>query len=292
MVAALIPARGVGDAEPHGSRVIRDIHHIHRIARQNPRRRSLAGRVGQLVIPWLAVIAAGRSAQPQARPQRGVLAGAVTDTNLTPIEDADARILGSNIAVRTGKDGRFRIAGLPTGQYLIVIRRLGYSALSSFVEFDGADTVRASFMLIPSPLSLDTTVIQAHGVAVGLAEFDSRRKTGFGQFMTEIEIKKLHFVTTSDLLRSFASVAVSRRGVANLRGGSLGSCNYRIFVDGAAVAPRDLDADVPQPNELAGIEVHSNSATVPVQYATSGAAPGPQGGGGAMCGVILLWTKR
>jgi len=69
-------------------------------------------------------------------------------------------------------------------------------------------------------------------------------------------------------------------------------CPYRLIIDGVPIAPHDLDADLPAPRDLAGIEVYDNSATVPIQYATFvGDVSGPSGGG-AVCGAILFWPRR
>jgi hypothetical protein len=110
--------------------------------------------------------------------------------------------------------------------------------------------------------------------------------------MTEADIQRLNFAQTSSLFTTFQSAAVAKGVVLNKRGFGVRQCPFRIFVDGAAIRVQaDLDADLPAPSQIAGIELYANSATVPIQYATSG---GVQSGepGGAACGVILLWTKR
>jgi hypothetical protein len=239
----------------------------------------------RFVLAWLLVGTVTAPLEAQAAAPRGVIDGIVTDTTLVPLEGATAEILASSMKVRTGENGRFRMLGLPDGQYLIVIRRLGYSPFSTLVVVHGADTARTAFMLRPTALSLDKILVNAASGSPVLSEFEDRRARGVGQFMTESEIYKLNFVGTSDLLRTFQGVAVGTKVVLNTRGFGLRGCPYRVFVDGAPIAPAvDLDADLPPPGQLAGIEVHTNSATVPLQYATFG--------GGAVCGVILLWTKH
>jgi hypothetical protein len=82
-------------------------------------------------------------------------------------------------------------------------------------------------------------------------------------------------------------MAISRRypmGSASVtKSGQLG-CPFQIFVDDVAL-PIDakLDRDLPAPKELAGIEVYSGPATIPLRYKTTG--------GGGFCGVILVWTR-
>jgi hypothetical protein len=248
--------------------------------------------VRRVVACALLVAAVTVPLQAQVAKGRGVIDGLVTDTSFVPLEGATAELIASGMDVRTAANGRFRMLALPTGQYLLTVRRLGYSPLSTLVSVAASDTVRASFMLRPTPLSLDRVRINAASEAPSLTEFEQRRARGVGQFMTESEIHKLNFVGTSDLLRTFQSVAVGTTVVVNTRGFGFHGCPYRVFVDGVPIAPLlGLDADLPPPGQIAGIEVHTNSATVPLQYATFGGAAGSSAGGG-VCGVILIWTKH
>jgi hypothetical protein len=127
------------------------------------------------------------------------------------------------------------------------------------------------------------------GSSPKLRDFEVRRNLGFGQYLTTSEIDRLSFASTTDLLETFHSVTVGSKEVLNIRGFGFQTCPLRVFVDGVAVAPHNLDADLPPPGQLAGIELYVNSATVPPQYAAFGGIGGRPGG--AVCGVILLWTK-
>src|SRR5262249_22730991 len=132
--------------------------------------------------------------------------------------------------------------------------------------------------------------ISEMSMAPSLAEFQERLARGVGQYMTDADIRRLNFVSLSGLLATFQSVAAGHMAF-NMRGFGLRSCPFRVFVDGSPVVVRDLDTDVPAPGQLAGIEVYTSSATVPIQYATFGGNR-PGDASGAVCGVILLWMKR
>jgi len=247
-------------------------------------------RVGLSISMVLCAVASARLDAQTAR-ARGAIDGVVTDTSLAPLDGAIAQILGSALEVRTGENGRFRMLGLLPGQYLVAVRRVGYAPISTFVTVAASDTARASFLLRQIVTELDAVKVRATSVASALSEFETRRARGVGQFMTETDIHRLNFTETTGLLRTFTSTNVKRTAVLNMRGFGLKDCPMRIFVDGIAIATSDLEADLPSPSELAGIEVHANSATVPLQYAT----PGPVRGnvpGGASCGVVLFWTKH
>ena len=62
----------------------------------------------------------------QNRPAFGVIDGVVSDTNLVALADATVSILGSAVRVATGANGRFRITGLRTGNYILAVQRIGY----------------------------------------------------------------------------------------------------------------------------------------------------------------------
>jgi hypothetical protein len=239
---------------------------------------------------WSLLCAASFQAGAQVHTLRGAIDGFVTDTALVPLDGATAAISTPQIEVRTGENGRFRITGLLPGVYPIVVRRVGYRPVSTIVSVRDTDTTRISFGLTPSPVTLEKVSVDASSVAPSLQDFESRRRLGRGQFLTESQIRALNFPGTIDLLRTFQSLAISKNGILNTRGFGYQACPYRIFVDGIVVATRDLETVLPNPAELFGIEVYANSAMVPLQYATFGASG--NGPGGASCGVILLWSKR
>ena len=227
----------------------------------------------------------------QVQPLRAVVDGLVTDTAYRPLIGATAEVEGFRVRVRTGENGRFRITALPAGDYVVVVRRLGYAPYSATLALQPGDTVRPLFVLRTAVAVLDTMIVTEVSAPERLREFESRRALGVGQFMTSEQIRHVSAMSTSDVLRTFQSVAVQQSSVLNTRGFGTRQCPYRIFVDGVPVAPRDLDADLPPPSDLAGIEVHQNSATIPDKYATFGGVDGSPHGG-AECGVILFWTKR
>lgn len=246
----------------------------------------------RLFLGGLLLALTSRPLDAQPTQVRGAIDGIVSDTSLVPLDGAIARILGSGLEVRTGENGRFRMLGLFPGQYLVAVHRLGYAPVSTFIAVTASDTTAASFLLRPIPTELEALKVRATSVAPSLVEFEERRARGVGQFMTESDINKLNFTQTSGLFRTFQSTAVAKGAVLNMRGFGVRQCPFRIFVDGAAIRVQmGLDADLPAPSQIAGIELYANSTTVPPQYATSGGAQFGEAGG-AVCGVILIWTKH
>jgi hypothetical protein len=210
----------------------------------------VASRAVHLLGAWLLVVSlliAGKtsSAHAQTRSASRTIDGAVTDTGLAPLA-------------------------------------LGYASASTVAHLTAHDTLRASFALERAPTELDPVVVAASHAPTRMAEFEHRRKVGEGQFMTQAEIEKRNEPITSDLLRTFMSVAVGVTAV-NRRMLPTRGCPFQFFLDDIAIPTPRIDAELPSPKELAGIEVYANSATVPLQYKTIS--------GGGFCGVILLWTR-
>ena len=239
-----------------------------------------------------------QTVRPGARPDsgtltrpRGAIDGVVSDTNLVPLRGAFISILGTKIRVGTGPNGRFRIVDVPTGQYVVIVRRSGYHPTSAVIEVPVTDTLRLAYTLTESHL-LDTVVVTERRMSLRLAEFDARRRRGIGEFMSQEQIERHNSVYATELFRRFQSVnvapsrtrsmpeyfALSRREGANP---SLGACPMQVVLDQVPLPmPFNLDL-LPPPRDLAGIEVYAGPSTTPLQF--SGYNRG--------CGVILVWTK-
>jgi hypothetical protein len=223
-------------------------------------------------------------ARAQARATPGTIDGVVTDTNLVSLANASASILGSSLQVVTGANGRFRILGVPAGHYILIVRRIGYAPTSSALEVAAGDTLRLSFALAKSVSALDTVVVSAKRVTMRMAEFEERRKAGFGHFITQEEIDRRNPVYLGDILRNVLSVQIAdgmfKQVALNVRNG----CPFQIVLDGVPmpIKPPTNLLDLPAPKEIGGIEIYSGPATVPLQYKAAGSGT---------CGVILVWTR-
>ena len=233
----------------------------------------------------LLLAMSGISALAGAQGSRaGVIDGRVTDSALTAIAGADVGILGSHVQVTTGPNGRFRIADLPLGAYVLVVRRLGYEGVSYPVNMDAPDTLRLSIVLDPVAQTLDTMIVNSP-VDADMTGFDARRKLGIGHFIGEAGIEASHATWVADLLRGIPSIQISQHGfdqvALNLRGGG---CPMQIYLDGVRVqevAGMSALSMLPPPDHLRGIEVYSGPSEIPLPYKAHN----------SRCGVILVWTK-
>ena len=238
--------------------------------------------------PFLALslvsMIVGTGASGQVVRPKGAIDGVVTDTALAPVRDAVVSLDGVNASLMTGPNGRFRILALSPGSYELRVRKLGFAPTRSRVQLMPADTLRIAIALEPSTVVLDSVRVTAAATMGWLAEFEERRARGDGQYLTAAEIERRNSVTVLDLLIPFSGVGLQAGTRAiNRRYGATRNCPFQVFIDEVKIPTPDLRNSI-SPRELAGIEVYTSIASVPLQYRSAGDA--------SACGVILLWTKR
>jgi Carboxypeptidase regulatory-like domain len=250
-------------------------------------------------LPSAAVLAQVRLPPPGSRADSGglgrsfgVVDGIVADTNLAPLQGAFVSILGTKIRVGTGPNGRFRITKVPAGQYLVIVKRVGYRPTSGVVDVAAQDTVRLSYTLEQVVTELSPVTITERPTSLKLADFLARKKLGIGQFMTAEQIDAQNSVYPTELFRRFNGINVSpNRGrqlteyfaLSMREGGNpqTGACPMAVILDDVPLpTPFNLDL-LPPPRDLAGIEIYAGSSTTPARY----------NGFNRGCGVILVWTK-
>lgn len=223
----------------------------------------------------------------------GTIDGIVSDTGLAPLQGAFVTVFGSNVRVGTGPNGRFRITKIPAGEYLLMVKRIGYRPTSAVIVVPETDTLRLSYTLEPAPAeALQPVVITENSPSRKMAEFEARRKLGQGEFMTADEIKQRNSVYATELFRKFKTVNVTPDNsnaitqyyaISHREGGNpgLGACPMQVYLDQVPLpSPFNLDL-LPTPRDIGGIEVYAGAATIPLQFA----------GFNRGCGIIMVWTK-
>jgi hypothetical protein len=225
----------------------------------------------------------------------GVIDGLVTDTSLVPLRGARISILRTQLQIATGPNGRFRIVDVPSGQYIVMVRRAGFSPASQILQVNPLDTLRLSYTLRDEPAELAPVRVTAQRQSARMMEFETRRKLGWGEFMTQEQIEQHNPAFPTELLRLFGTIdvtptstggeyiyyPVSRRATGGMTSTGQAACFMTIYVDNVPMpSPFSLDL-LPSPREMAAIEVYAGNATMPIQYSKLGSS----------CGIILIWTK-
>ncbi len=176
--------------------------------------------------------------------------------------------------------GEFVLSPTAPGTYGLRVEVLGYRTVRDSVTLgEGEDEVLA-IHLASEAIDLEPLVVRVpRTVAYYMRDFEKRRATGSGTFITREQIERRRMSRTSELLRSLGGVRVQygRQGEASLS--VRGTCRPQVFVDGVALhSSVSIDMAV-TPEDIEGIEVYSNAA-IPAQYAS-----------GSACAAILVWTR-
>ena len=103
----------------------------------------------------------------------GTITGRVTDARTgTPVGSAQVEVEGARLTTATAEDGRYRLADVPAGSRVLIVRRLGYAASRQTVIVTDNQPTTADFVLAAAAVSLDQVVI------TGTAGGEQRRSIG------------------------------------------------------------------------------------------------------------------
>ncbi|HET9424767.1 MAG TPA: carboxypeptidase-like regulatory domain-containing protein [Gemmatimonadaceae bacterium] len=238
------------------------------------------------------------------RGDASVLSGRVVSER-SPVPNVQVWVVLADTMVVTDSSGRFRIAGLPAGQHLIQLRRLGFDVKRDSVTLRRREETVREFTMDGVP-QLDTmrTVADAMKYDVPrLQDFERRRLSGSGgHFIGEMELRRNEQRTVAELIRSSVPglKIVEHRGRRvisstsspnmNLKAlpnnGPLG-CWVSVYLDGMLIFDGDGEPlDPPDMSQffglnLSGVEYYGSGANVPLQFKNIR----------NNCGTLLLWTR-
>ena len=231
-----------------------------------------------------SVPAAGAPAPAPRSVMRGGarLSGTILDPAGKPVASAHAVVWGTNLDVQSNERGAFALEGLPGGTHTLEIRVIGYTPLTRVVHLAAERPATIEVKLERAAVILATETIRGKLVySRQLVEFNRRRRSGFGKYLTTEEIERRPNTRLGSLLQGMSGVHVQFRpgqSTVVMRGSMGGYCIPTLYVDGN----RDLsgDFDYLYTDEIAGVEVYSSEAGRPGGYTDSN-----------RCGAILVWTR-
>lgn len=245
----------------------------------------LSVRRSAIVMSLLVSQAAGARAQSGV----GSIAGVVRDASGQGLSFARILIVGAQSVrgIESDSVGNYRISSIGAGRLRVSALRIGYQAetLSVVVPSDG--TVRADFILGPTP-NIPAMVVVEDRTRGKMGPFNQRMARGVGSFVTRAEIEKRQPGSISELLRTLPGVHISQRmagepqpiDMQRSRNSSMqSSCTVQLYVDGQPYPNGNVD-DFP-PLTLEGVEVYRSASEIPADFRTRNAT----------CGLISLWTR-
>ena len=244
-----------------------------------PRRCPLRAGLGFAVL-LLAYPPGALAAQRDA----ATLVGQLVDRNTrAPLPGARIALLGGAAILHADPTGHFTRTGLRPGAYLLQARAVGYVPADVTIELAAGETRRV--VLEMDLLAIDVTGLIVTGAAPHpdrrLAEFEQRRRSGRGHFVTEEEILSRGATRLSEVLRSIPGVRITCRGrFCRVRmDRAPRSCSPDFVVDGfAATNSTSPDMGV---LGVVGIEVYRTLSETPMQFLRAD----------NICGTIVIWTR-
>ncbi len=238
-----------------------------------------------------AVALSADSLAPQAVALRvgdGQLSGTVVGApEGRPVTGARVSILDGP-ETRTNERGEWTLSGAPTGTRVLDVRAVGYSPERAGVDVvSGAPQIRTTLSTIVAVM--DTVRVTALSlVNENMADFEKRRRSTAGYFVTAEDIARQQPIFTSDLFRTVPGVSVQRSGFdadVLMRAFGADRCRPHVYINGMyMMASQDGGGilDWVGPDEVLGIEIYRTSM-VPAQFRP------PFWFG--VCGSIVVWTK-
>lgn len=195
---------------------------------------------------------------------------------------------GIHSVARTNDSGSYLLEGMVPGKYVLTARHLGFAPETAAVVIRGGVIAVADFSMKAVVVSLEGEVVTADPLRGKMGPFNRRRSRGVGSFISRREIEERQAASVSELLRYLPGVSVTQAMAGEpqpvrmdriARGPGTEDCKTQIYVDGHPYTNGNLDDF--SPSSLEGVEVYRSASEIPADFRTRG----------AMCGVIVLWTR-
>ena len=216
------------------------------------------------------------------------LRGRVIDrSSALGIARAEIALMGEGRSVQSDSGGNFTLRDLPTGVLQIFVRAMGFEPTQLYLDVKGGGELERTIVLDSSNLARRAqalpavTIKEASPSDYRLADFERRRRTGRGHYLTDEEIRASGANTLQAAVRGL-------RGV-NFECRADGMCRIHM-----ARAPNNCDPDyvidarvdnmfgpTTPIRDIVALEVYTGPSDVPGEFA----------GRDAGCGVIVIWTR-
>jgi len=249
-----------------------------------PRRMYFVPRYALVLVAWALAW------RPASAQQTATLRGVVVDraTGLG-VPGAQIVVLEGKRSVTSDSSGKYKIPDLPIGTSHLMVGALGFIPQQISVEMMAGAITDKTVQLDSISRGRLSTAQSLPGVAVSaaptpvnyrLVDFERRRQTGRGQYLTEDEIVKSGAYNVADAVKNMRGVnyECGGGGCRILMVNAPMRCLPEYIVDGQVM--NDFGPSTPI-RDIIGLEVYTGPSEVPGEYA----------GRYAGCGVVVIWTR-
>lgn len=198
-----------------------------------------------------------------------------------PVVRAEFILLGDDRSTFSDSAGRYEFSRLSMGVTRITVRAVGFASQTFALELEPGERAEHPVLMESLAQLAAVDVTAAPKVSYRMVDFERRRQTGRGQYLTEADIVKSGAYNVADAVKGL-------RGVTYECGGGAGCfirmssapmrCLPEFIVDNHVM--NDFGPLTPI-RDIVGMEVYTGPAEVPGEFA----------GRNAGCGVVVIWTR-
>lgn len=220
---------------------------------------------------------------PAALGQAASVFGRVVErTSGRPIANAQFILLGDDRVTYSDSAGRYAFPRLSMGVARITVRAVGFASQTLVIELEAGQRAERPVFMESVARSLEAVdVTAAPQVNYRMLDFERRRRTGRGQYLTEEDIIESGAYNVADAVKNL-------RGVTYECGGGAG-CFIRMTRAPMRCLPEFVVDDhvmndfgpLTPIRDIVAMEVYTGPAEVPGEYA----------GRNAGCGIVVIWTR-
>lgn len=183
----------------------------------------------------------------------------------------------------TDSAGRYVIGGFPAGRFRFVVRVIPYMSKEATLVLEHGDHRTLDFELDSATAqTLPAVPVTASApVDLRLVDFERRRHTGRGQYLTEDQIKQIGAASLPDATRGMRGVAIHCGGGGGCRIQMVRApmnCGPDYVIDGRLDNTFGPQTPI---RDIVALEVYTGPSDVPGEFA----------GATAGCGVVAVWTR-
>jgi hypothetical protein len=239
----------------------------------------------------MATLRSAAAAQGPATESVARISGVVRDkTTGSPIASAQVLLVTEGRLVESDATGHYLFPGLPVGTVHLRVRARSYPQSELVVVLRAGDDLQI-------PIALDSTARtgtpqELAAVAVTAAapignyrlnDFERRKRTGIGQYLTDDDIQRSGAANLQDVTRGMRGVTLHCGGTES------GGCRIQMVRAPINCQPEyvvdervdNVFGPLTPIRDILAVEVYTGATDVPGEFA----------GTKAGCGVVVIWTR-